>query len=223
MITDKQIIKMAIYHDKFRLFFRYDIGENIMSQQRVVIVRGSPRTNGNSNILADSLAKGAKDSYAEVNDFFLQKMDIKPCNACDVCIKKPERGCVIDDDMQIIYPKLRAADSIVIASPIYWFNMSGQTKLFIDRFYALIEPKKHALKEKRIGIILTYGDTNEHSSGAINAINSFKDTFRYIGAKIVGIIHGTAMDAGEITKNKELIEDAYELGVELGKPNPGTI
>ena len=194
-----------------------------MSQQKIVIVKGSPRKKGNSSILAESLAKGAKDSNAEVDEFFLQKMDIKPCNACDVCIKKPEKGCIIEDDMQVIYPKLRAADSIVIASPIYWFNMSAQTKLFIDRFYGLIEPKQHALREKRIGIILTYGDTNEHSSGAVNAINSFKDIFRYIGAKIVGIIHGTAMEAGEITQNKELIEDAYKLGVELGKPRPGNI
>lgn len=194
-----------------------------MSQQIIVIVRGSPRKNGNSNILADSLAQGAEDSNAEVDDFFLQKMDIKPCSACDACIKKPEKGCIIDDDMQILYQKLRAADSIVISSPIYWFNMSAQIKLFIDRFYGLIEPKQHALRGKRIGIILTYGDANEHSSGAINAINSFKDTFRYIGAKIVGIIHGTAMEAGEISQNKELIEDAYKLGVELGTPRPDNI
>ena len=188
-----------------------------MSQQKIIIVKGSPRKKGNSNILAESLAKGAKASNAEVEDFFLQNMDIKPCNACDACIRKPENGCIIEDDMQVLYPKLRATDSIVIASPIYWFNMSAQTKLFIDRFYGLIEPKKHALKGKRIGIILTYGDSNEHSSGAVNAINSFKDTFRYIEAEIVGIIHGTAMDAGEIKQNKNLIDDAYKLGIELGK------
>ncbi|MFX0124084.1 MAG: flavodoxin family protein [Candidatus Hodarchaeota archaeon] len=187
-----------------------------MSKQNVIIVKGSPRKKGNSSILAESLAKGAKDSNAEVEEFFLQNMDIKPCNACDVCIKKPEKGCVIDDDMQLIYPKLRSADSIVIATPIYWFNMSAQTKIFIDRFYGLIEPQKHVLKDKRIGIILTYGDTNEHSSGAVNAINSFKDMFRYIGAEIKGIIHGSAMDPGQIEQNTELMDKAYELGVELG-------
>jgi multimeric flavodoxin WrbA len=188
-----------------------------MSQQKIVIVKGSPRKKGNSCILAESLAKGAKDSNAEVVEYFLQDMDIKPCNACNACIKKPERGCVIDDDMQILYPKLRSADSIVIASPIYWFNMSAQTKLFIDRFYGLIEPKKHALRDKKIVIILTYGDANENTSGAVNAINSFKDTFRYIGAEIVGILHGTAMEAGEIIQNQELMDDAYKLGEKLGK------
>jgi multimeric flavodoxin WrbA len=95
--------------------------------------------------------------------------------------------------------------------------MSAQTKLFIDRFYGLIEPKKHALRDKKIVIILTYGDANENTSGAVNAINSFKDTFRYIGAEIVGILHGTAMEAGEIIQNQELMDDAYKLGEKLGK------
>ena len=187
-----------------------------MSQQKIIIVKGSPRKKGNSNILAESLAKGAKASNAEVEEFFLQNMDIKPCNACDACIRKPENGCIIEDDMQILYPKLRAADSIVIASPIYWFNMSGQTKIFIDRFYGLIEPNNHALRDKKIVIILTYGDSNEKTSGAVNAINSFKDTFRYIGANIVGILHGTAMEAGEIIQNKELMDEAYKLGEKIG-------
>ena len=186
-----------------------------MSQQKIVIVKGSPRKKGNSSILAESLARGAKDSDAEVEEFILQNMNIKPCNACDACIKKPEKGCIINDDMQKIYPLLRSADSIVITSPIYWFNMSAQTKIFIDRLYGLIEPRKHALRKKRIGIILTYGDTNEHSSGAVNAINSFKDMFRYIGAEIKGIIHGSAMEAGQIKRNKELMDKAYQLGVEL--------
>ena len=186
-----------------------------MSQQKIIIVKGSPRKKGNSNILAESLAKGAKASNAEVEEFFLQNMDIKPCNACDACIRKPENGCVIEDDMQILYPKLRAADSIVIASPIYWFNMSGQTKIFIDRFYGLIEPNNHALRDKKIVIILTYGDSNEKTSGAVNAINSFKDTFRYIGANIVGILHGTAMEAGEIIQNEKLVDEAYKLGEKI--------
>ena len=188
-----------------------------MSQQKIVIVKGSPRKKGNSSILAESLAKGAMESNADVEVFFLDDMDIKPCNACNACIKKPERGCTIKDDMQIIYPKLRSADSIVIASPVYWFNMSAQTKIFIDRFYGLIEPKKHALKGKDIVIILTYGDSDENSSGAVNAINSFKDTFRYIGAEIIGIIHGTAMEAGQIKQNRELMNKAYKFGLELGK------
>ena len=187
-----------------------------MSKQKIVIVKGSPRKKGNSCALAEALAKGAKDNGADVEEFFLHEMIIQPCNACDVCIKQPEKGCVIDDDMQKIYTSIVSADSIVITSPIYWFNISAQTKLFIDRLYGLVEPKKYSLKGKRIGIILTYGDTDQHSSGAINAINSFKDMFRYIGAEITEVVHGSAMDVGEIKKNLNLMESAYKLGEKLG-------
>ncbi|MHA2231164.1 MAG: flavodoxin family protein, partial [Candidatus Hodarchaeales archaeon] len=104
---------------------------------------------GNSCTLANSLASGAVDSGATVEEFFLQKMTIKPCNACNACINKPAKECIIDDDMQQIYPALRSADSIVIASPIYWFNMSAQTKLVIDRLYGLVEPNRRILKGKK--------------------------------------------------------------------------
>ncbi|MFX0015499.1 MAG: flavodoxin family protein [Candidatus Hermodarchaeota archaeon] len=186
-----------------------------MTKEKIIVVKGSPRRKGNSCLLAESLIKGARDNGANVEEFFLHDMDIKPCNACNVCIKKPEKGCIIDDDMQEIYTSLYTADSIVIASPVYWFNMSAQTKLFIDRLYGLVEPKKHSLKGKRIGIILTYGDTNEVSSGAINAINSFKDTFRYIGCEITGIIQGSAMDVGQIKQNQKVMDEAYKLGQTL--------
>ncbi len=190
-----------------------------MINQKIVIIKGSPRKKGNSCTLADSLIKGATDNDAIIEEFFLHDMDIKPCNACDVCIKLPKKGCVIDDDMQIIYPSLRSADSIVIASPIYWFNISAQTKLFIDRLYGLINPNGHALKGKRIGIILTYGDTSLKASGGIHALNSYQDMFPYIGAKIEGIIHGSAMDAGQIKLNQKLMNDAYELGKRLSSSN----
>jgi multimeric flavodoxin WrbA len=186
-----------------------------MTRKSIVIVKGSPRKRGNSSILADSLIRGAEENGVQVKEFFIQNLDIKPCNACNACIKKPEKKCIIDDDMQMIYEALRSANALVIASPTYWFNISAQTKLFIDRLYGLVEPDKNIMRSKKIGIILTYGDSNEISSGAINAINSYKDMFRYIGSEIAGIIHGSASAAGEIKKNQDLLDEAYELGQEL--------
>ena len=63
-----------------------------MSKQKIVIVKSSPRKKGNSCALAEALAKGAKDNGADVEEFFLHEMNIQPCNACDVCIKQPEKG-----------------------------------------------------------------------------------------------------------------------------------
>ena len=67
----------------------------------------------------------------------------------------------------------------MIASPIYWFTISAQTKLFIDRWYALESSQGSVLKGKQFGILLTYGDDDPYTSGAINAIRTFQDMFRY--------------------------------------------
>jgi multimeric flavodoxin WrbA len=182
---------------------------------KIVVILGSPRKKGNSSTLAESLIKGAEENGAEVQTFFLQGLDIKPCNACDKCMSNPGTGCVIDDDMQKIYPAVRSADAIVIASPIYWFNISAQTKLFIDRCYALVESHGHALTGKKIGLILVYGDADPFRSGAVNAIRTYQDSFRFVGAKISGLIYGSALKAGEIRNNKLLMDKAYNLGKKL--------
>jgi multimeric flavodoxin WrbA len=188
-----------------------------MSEKRIVIVKSSPRKNGNSSFLAEQVAAGAKAAGAEVESFDLHEMTIRPCTACDVCQETIEAECVIQDDMQILYPKLRSADALVIASPVYYFTLCAQVKLFIDRgFYALGGFQGHALAGKQIGIILTYADTDPFTSGAINALRAFQDIFHFIRADIVGIVYGSAWRAGEIQNQGGLIEKAYQLGQQLG-------
>ena len=184
--------------------------------KKIIIVIGSPRENGNSTILTGEVARGARDIGADVEVFNLHKLAISPCNACDACRTAASKGCTVNDDMQMLYPKLIAADAIVIASPIYWFTVSAQTKLFLDRFYGLQGKNgKNALAGKQFGIVLTYGDVDPYISGCVNAIRMFQDIFRYIGAEIAGMVYGTAYKAGEIKENRDLLEDAYELGKTL--------
>jgi multimeric flavodoxin WrbA len=182
--------------------------------KNVLILKGSPRERGNSATLADQAAAGAKAAGARVEAFYLHGMDIRPCDACDLCVEK-QGGCVIEDDMQLLYPKLLQADAILIASPVYWFTFSAQTKLCIDRWYALETPKGNALAGKRIGIILTYADTDPYTSGGINAIRTFQDMFRYIRAEIVGFVYGAASNIGDVEKQPALMERAYQLGQQL--------
>lgn len=182
---------------------------------------GSPRKNGNSSTLARSFIEGAQKSGADIKIFHLQDMDIKPCTGCDSCIIKAGSGCVIKDDMQQIYDSITTTDIIVIASPIYWFNLNAQTKLFLDRCYALTKIDgfsfTHAFKGKEFVIILTYGDKDPFVSGAVNALRSLQDCFRYVGAKIVGTLYGSALAAGKITENQSLMKDAFVLGKKLSK------
>ena len=187
-----------------------------MEIKKIVIMMGSPRKQGNSATLAKQVAAGAEATGAQVESFYIHGMDIQPCTACDVCRDELSKDCIIEDDMQPLYPKLRQADALVIASPIYWFTVSAQTKLFMDRCYALGGPEGNAIAGKRIGIVLTYADPDPFSSGAVNALRMFQDGFRYVGAEIVGMIYGSAGKAGEIQQNRDLMEKAFQLGKRLG-------
>jgi multimeric flavodoxin WrbA len=186
--------------------------EQVMSEF-VFILKSSPRENGNSNTLAGQVEAGARAAGANVESLMLHHMNIRPCDACDVC---QETGvCIIKDDMQQVYPLLEKANAIVIAGPVYWFTISAQAKLCIDRWYALSlsEGKFH---DKRIGIVLTYGDTDLYTSGGINAIHTFESMFRYIGAEITGMVYGSAYEIGDAEQQPELMERAYQLGQKLG-------
>ena len=189
--------------------------ENKVKTKQVLVILGSPRKKGNSSTLAARISRGAKSAGAEVETLFLQDLKISPCRGCDTCQKQDSKGCANKDDMQPIYPKLIRADAWVIASPVYWFTMSAQTKIFMDRCYALPAYTKNPFAGKRIAIAMSYGDVDPVRSGCVNALRTFQDAFRYTGSKIVGMVYGSAMEAGEIANNKALMQEAEELGKRL--------
>ncbi len=183
-----------------------------MAAREVVIVIGSPRQQGNSAALALKAAEGVRKAGGEPQVYRLADMDIRPCRACETCQRRKGWSCVINDDMRLLYPALRRARGLLIASPIYWFTVSAQTKLFMDRLYAFIGPKGHGLRGKTVGVLLAYGDVDPYTSGAVNALRMFQDAFDYIGAKVAGMVYGSANAPGEIAENKALMREAMELG-----------
>ena len=189
-------------------------GEN---QKKVIVLLGSPRKKGNSTVLAKQIIHGVESAGAKVETVYLNGLNIKPCQACYACKKENSTGCVIDDDMQSLYPKLVESDAWVIASPVYWFNMSAQTKLFVDRCFALWNenPGINPMHQKPIAIAMSYGDRDSFRSGCVNALRSFQDTYSFAGAKIVGMVYGSGEEPGEIASNADLMAQAEELGKQL--------
>ena len=183
--------------------------------KQVLVILGSPRKKGNSATLAARISRGAKSTGAEVETVFLHAMKISPCRGCDSCKKPNSKGCAIKDDMQETYQKLIQADAWVIASPVYWFTMSAQTKIFMDRCYGLTAYAEKPFAGKRIAIAMSYGDADPFGSGCVNALRAFQDAYRYTGSKIAGMVYGSAMEAGEIADNKPLMREAEELGKRL--------
>jgi multimeric flavodoxin WrbA len=186
-----------------------------METKKILVLLGSPRKKGNSTTLANQIVAGAESAGATVEKIFLHGKDISPCQACYVCQQPDSKGCAIDDEMQPIYGKLIEADGWVIASPVYWFSMSAQTKLFLDRCFALPAYKKDAFTGKRIAIAMSYGDEDAFNSGCVNALRTFQDSARYVGANLVGMVYGSAEKPGEIKANDALMRQAVALGKKL--------
>jgi multimeric flavodoxin WrbA len=117
--------------------------------------------------------------------------------------------------MQKLYAKILAADGLIYASPVYWFTVSAQLKLFMDRCYALGGPGGYALKGKRMAVALTYGDADPFRSGAVNALRTFQDAFAYVEAVFVGSVYATGLAPGDVLKKKALLKEAFMLGKTL--------
>ena len=181
----------------------------------IIALISSPRKNGNSTLLAQKIADGAKAAGARVETVNLHRMNIKPCTACDKCHTADDKFCIIKDDMQKLDKKILSADALIYASPIYWFTVSAQLKLFMDRCYALGGPSGYALKGKKMAVALTYGDNDPFRSGAVNALRTFQDAFAYVEARLVGSVYGTGLEPGDILKNKAVMKEAFELGKAL--------
>ena len=92
---------------------------------------GSPHRAGNTETLLDETLRGAKEKGAEVEKIILNELNIRPCQNCGGCDKTGR--CVVEDDMQPIYPKLRKANGVIVASPVFFSSVSAQTKAMIDR------------------------------------------------------------------------------------------
>ena len=179
--------------------------------KKVLILESSPRKKGNTAVLAAKAADALCQAGVMVETIHLHGLNIAPCNHCDGCIRKQEM-CVLQDDMQAIYPKLAAADGLLLASPIYWFNINAQLKTCIDRWYGLWQNQHDVLKGKPVGVIFVYGDSDLYTSGGINAIHTFETTLRFMEARLAGFAYGTTNAIGDAEKDPALMQRAFELG-----------
>lgn len=123
----------------------------------ILVLNGSPRPQGETAKMVSVFRKAAENMGHEVREFNVCRMHIHGCLACEYCHGKGRGSCAQKDDMQEIYEKLRDTDMLVLASPIYYHNISGQLKCVIDRFYALLYPKAPE-KLKKVAMFLASGD-----------------------------------------------------------------
>ena len=180
----------------------------------VLALLGSPKKNGNTASVLKSFLKGLKESCnVEIEQIFLHEKKIFPCTGCDSCQKYREPACVIKDDMIELYPLLQKSELIVMATPVYWWSVSAQLKLFIDRMYAMMKGEDNAnLSGKKIVLLTTYGGEDPNTGPDIIK-RMLEDICEFTGMKL---IHTFGVCTGKLdaANNPDALERAYCLGKE---------
>lgn len=174
--------------------------------KKVLILSGSPRKEGNSDILCDEFLRGARESGHRVEKIRVAAKEVRPCIACYHC-RDNGGECVFKDDMAQILQKMIDADVLVLASPVYFYSIDAQLKAVIDRTVA----RWLEVKNKEFYYIVTMAD--EEAASADTTLACFRGYADCVeGAKEMGVIYGTGVyEKGEVLDKKAMIE-AYEMG-----------
>jgi multimeric flavodoxin WrbA len=180
---------------------------------KAIAVVGSPRANGNTEVLARHALKAVAEQGLSTELVTLNNLRIEPCTACESCREK-ER-CSIDDDLWPIYEKMKAADAIILASPVYFGSATPNLKALMDRsgYIAIWNGRPF---DGKIGGPLVVGEREGHNF----TIAQIAYWFYYMGCTVPGsngwnVAFG--LDRGEVAKDKQGLQTVYEFGKRVAK------
>ncbi|HDZ76498.1 MAG TPA: flavodoxin family protein [Candidatus Omnitrophica bacterium] len=182
----------------------------------VLGINGSPREGGNCDLLLDRALDGARSKGARIEKIVLNRLKFV---ACQECANMPDDGsCIVDDDMQKVFEKIKMADAVILASPIFFGSLSAQTKMMIDRFQCLWRAK-YILKNKGIeykkkkGIFVCVEASNRDDFFQ-NARSIVKNLFATINTDYSSELFCSGVDnKASINTHPDWLSRAYELGV----------
>ncbi|MFA5072484.1 MAG: flavodoxin family protein [Nitrospirota bacterium] len=189
---------------------------------RVLALQGSPRKEGNTELLLHEAVRGAREQGAEVTVYHLNDLNIKPCQQCGDCYETGQ--CIIQDDIQAIHADIKSCDRIIVASPIFFFSVSAQLKIVIDRcqtfWYQKYIHKKNipAGAYGRKGLLLLVGgmkqtDSNVGFQCAEAVVRAF---FRTVSVpEHVTCTYDNIDEKGAIKDHPTALQEAYEEGSRL--------
>lgn len=169
----------------------------------ILIITGSPRRQGNTELMAEEFAKTAAKEGHQVVTKKLSEKKVNPCLACQYCFSH-DGVCIQKDDMNELLSELDQADMLILAAPIYWFDISAQMKCFIDRMYAFA---KKGFRVKSIAMLLNAG-----ADGVFGAAQTQLNIMaNYMNWEVKGFIQipnvkekGSILSSAELTKVYEL-------------------
>lgn len=175
-------------------------------RKKVLILSGSPRKGGNSDLLCDAFARGATEAGNTVEKIRVAEKKVAPCSGCYYCT---ESGgvCVHRDDMAEILQKMIDADVLVLASPVYFYSVCAQLKAVIDRTVA----RWLEVKDKEFYYIVTMGDPDAASADTTLAcFRGYADCVE--GAVEKGVVIGGGVHEVGAVKDTAAVDKAYAMG-----------
>lgn len=174
--------------------------------KKVLILSTSPRKGGNSDLLAEEFCKGARAAGNEVEKISLAGKQIAFCQGCLVCQEK--QRCVIRDDADTIAQKMAKADVLVFATPIYYYEMSGQMKTMLDRANPLYASD---YQFRNVYFLAAAAEDGDHVwSRAVSGLEGWIECFEK--ATLAGVVFAGGVGAvGEIEGHSAL-QKAYDMG-----------
>ena len=175
----------------------------------ILIISGSPRKGGNTELLAEAFAKGAaKHHHVEIVS--VRDYKVNPCLGCNACFKSEANTCAQKDDMTVIYEKMSQADMLVIASPVYFYSIRAQLKAVIDRFHNPIRDTFHI---KKMAILLVGAASLPELFDAI--LTEYNLCLKFFDIEDAGkvLVRGVK-DKGDIN-NTDALNEAYTLGLSI--------
>ena len=175
----------------------------------ILILSGSPRKGGNTELLVEAFVKGASQKH-HVEVVSVHDYKVNPCMGCNACFKNESNACIQKDDMSLIYDKMAVADMLVIASPVYFYGLSAQLKAVIDRFHNPIRDTYHI--KKTALLLVGAASLPELFDGILAQYRLCLNFFKLEDAGRV-LVRGVK-DKGDI-QNTEAIQKANELGLNI--------
>lgn len=177
--------------------------------KKILVISTSLRKHSNSEYLADAFIKGAKDAGHEVEKITLKDKQIAFCKGCLACTKTGQ--CVIHDDAIEIAKKIHDADSIAFATPIYYYEMSGQMKTLLDRVNSLYDSDYHF---QDIYMLTTAAEDEEYvPERAISGLTGWIDC--YERARLAGSVFAGGVNSPNEIQNHPALKEAYALGTSI--------
>jgi multimeric flavodoxin WrbA len=181
--------------------------------RRILGVLGSPRKNGNTHGMLETILASAERAGAQTEMVMLADLTIGDCTGCHVCWRS--RECPLDDDMNVLYSRIAESDAIVFGTPVYWYGPTAHMKAFLDRFvYFNCPENREMIRGKSAVLAAPWEESGQEAAEPL--VRMFELSIAYLEMKLAGTVLAPGVGApGDILRHPGILASCQALGERL--------